>query len=155
MNWQKIPKHLLFKAINLWPPYLGAGIRLKKLDPDFKYIRVEMPLTKLNTNYVGVHFGGSLYSMTDPWYMLMLLEILGRDFVVWDKAASIRFKKPGTGRVSAEFKILDADVESIKADVETFGKTERVWPVEIKNSDGVTIAEVQKTLWISKKKARG
>jgi hypothetical protein len=90
--------------------------------------------------------------MTDPWFMLMLLEILGRDYVVWDKAASIRFKKPGKGRVSAEFRISDTDVESIKADVAANGKTERIWPVEIKNSDGVTIAEVQKTLWISLKK---
>lgn len=152
ISWRKIPKHLLFKAINVWPPFLGAGIRLTKLDPDFKFIRVEMPLTKLNTNYVGVHFGGSLYSMTDPWYMLMLIEILGRDYVVWDKAANIRFRKPGKGRVWAEFAISDELVESIKADVALHGKTERVLPVEIKNSDGVTIAEVSKTVWVSRRK---
>jgi acyl-coenzyme A thioesterase PaaI-like protein len=153
VNWRKIPKHLLFKAINVWPPFLGAGIRLTKLAPDFKHVRVEMPLTKLNTNYVGVHFGGSLYSLTDPWYMLMLIEILGRDYVVWDKAASIRFRKPGKGRVHAEFFITDELVESIKADVATHGKTERVLPVEIKNSEGTTVAEVEKTVWISRRKS--
>ncbi len=153
MSWRKIPKHLLFKAINVWPPFLGAGIRLTKLAPDFKHVRVEMPLTRLNTNYVGVHFGGSLYSMTDPWYMLMLIEILGRDYVVWDKAASIRFRKPGKGRVHAEFFITDELVESIKADVLAHGKTERSLPVEIKNSEGTTVAEVEKTVWISRRKS--
>jgi len=152
VSWRKIPKHLLFKAINVWPPFLGAGIRLTKLAPDFKFIRVEMPLTKLNTNYVGVHFGGSLYSMTDPWYMLMLIEILGREYIVWDKAASIRFRKPGKGRVYAEFEITDELVASIKADVAQHGKTERVLPAVIKNSEGQTIAEVDKTVWIAHKR---
>ena len=131
---------------------MGAGIRLTKLAPDLKHVRVEMPLTRLNTNYVGVHFGGSLYSMTDPWYMLMLIEILGREYIVWDKAASIRFRRPGKGRVHAEFSITDELVESIKADVAAQGKTERVLSVAIKNSEGATIAEVEKTVWVSRRK---
>ncbi len=131
---------------------MGAGIRLKKLSRDFRHIQVEMPLTKFNTNYVGVHFGGSLYAMTDPWYMLMLIEILGRDYIVWDKAASIRFRKPGKGRVIAEFHITEELLAEIKAEVEANGKTEKVLSVEIKNSDGETVAEVQKTLWIAAKK---
>jgi len=150
LNW-KIPKHLYLRAINLWPPFLGAGVRLTRLNADFKHVRVEMPLTKFNTNYVGVHFGGSLYSMVDPWYMLMLIEILGRDYVVWDKAASIRFRKPGKGRVWAEFTVDDALIESIKADVARDGKTERVLPVEIKNAAGEVVAQVQKTVWVGKK----
>jgi hypothetical protein len=84
--------------------------------------------------------------------MLMLIEILGRDYVVWDKAANIRFRKPGKGRVHAEFFITDELVESIKADVLAHGKTERVLPVEIKNSEGTTIAEVEKTVWVSRQK---
>lgn len=154
IRWGRLPRHRLFKIINLWPPFLGAGVRLTRLDPDFKHACVEMPLTKLNTNYVGVHFGGSLYSMTDPWYMLMLIEILGRDYVVWDKAAAIRFRRPGKGRVWAEFKISDDMIEAIRADVARDGKTEREWPVEIKNGDGETVAEVKKTLWIAAKKPR-
>ncbi len=150
--WRKIPKHLLFKAINLWPPFVGAGIRLKKLSPEFRHVAVEMLLTKWNTNYVGVHFGGSLYAMTDPWFMLMLIEILGRDYIVWDKAASIRFRKPGKGRVRAEFQISDELLAEIKAEVASLGKTEKILNVDIKNSDGETVAEVQKTLWIASKK---
>lgn len=111
-----------------------------------------MKLTKLNTNYVGVHFGGSLYSMTDPWFMLMLIEILGKDFVAWDKAASIRFRKPGKGRVWAEFKITEEMLTSIRSDVAQHGKTERVWAVEIKNEEQEIVALVDKTLWIAAKR---
>ena len=151
MNWQQIPKHLLMKAINLWPPFLGAGIRLKTLSKDFKFARVEMNLTKLNTNYVGVHFGGSLYSMTDPWYMLMIMEILGREYVVWDKAASIRFKKPGRGLVFAEFTIEDHLIAEIKEEVAINGKTEKTIPVNVLDLNGVVVASIEKTIWISLK----
>jgi acyl-coenzyme A thioesterase PaaI-like protein len=152
VTWRSIPKHKLAKVINLWPPFLGAGIRLEYLSADFHEARVGMKLTKFNTNYVGVHFGGSLYSMSDPWYMLMLLEILGKDFIVWDKAASIRFKKPGKGKVWAHFKITAEMLDSIRADVAQHGKTERVWPVEIKNEQQEVVALVDKTLWIAAKR---
>jgi hypothetical protein len=151
LNWQKIPKHLLMKAINLWPPFLGAGIRLKTLSKDFKFARVEMNLTKLNTNYVGVHFGGSLYSMTDPWYMLMIMEILGPEYLVWDKAASIRFKKPGRGLVFAEFMIEDQLIAEIKDEVAQNGKTEKTIPVNVLDLKGVVVASIEKTIWISLK----
>lgn len=150
--WQKIPKHLLFKAINLWPPFVGAGVRLKTLAPDFRFACVEMKLTKLNTNYVGVHFGGSLYAMTDPWYMLMVMEILGREYVVWDKAARIQFKRPGKGLVRAEFTVTESLIKEIKREVLEKGKTEKELQVEVKNSEGQIVALVDKTIWISKKK---
>ncbi len=140
------------KAVNLWPPFVGAGIRLKTLTPDFKFARVEMKLSKLNTNYVGVHFGGSLYSMTDPWYMLMVMEILGREYVVWDKAARIQFKRPGKGLVSAEFRVSDELIEEIKVEVAQNGKTEKELQVEVKNQEGQIVALVDKMIWISKKK---
>jgi hypothetical protein len=93
----KILKKNLRLLINLWPLLLGAGIRVTRLDADWRAVDVEMKLTRWNRNYVGTHYGGSLYSMTDPFYMVMLIEILGRDYVVWDKSASIRFRKPGEG----------------------------------------------------------
>jgi len=82
--------------LNIWAPFLGAGIRVKRLGPDWKEIDVEMKLRWWNANYVGTHYGGSLYSMTDPFFMLMLIENLGKDYIVRDKSASIRFKKTGT-----------------------------------------------------------
>lgn len=78
--------------INLWPPFLGSGIRVTRLDRDWKAVDVEMRLLVFNRNYVGTHYGGSLYSMTDPFYMLMLIENLGREYIVWDKSACIRFR---------------------------------------------------------------
>jgi hypothetical protein len=101
---------------------------------------------------VGVHFGGSLYSMTDPWYMLMVMEILGREYVVWDKAARIQFKRPGKGLVRAEFTVTESLIEEIKREVSEKGKTEKELQVEVKNSEGQIVALVDKTIWISKKK---
>ena len=84
-------------ALNFYPPYLGAGVKVRHISSDFREVRVSMGLTWYNRNYVRTQFGGSLYSMTDPFYMLMLMENLGRDYVVWDKAAHIEFVSPGKG----------------------------------------------------------
>ena len=91
----------LRRGINLYPPYLGASVRVTYLSDDFRRVEVEMPLRFYNRNYFGTHFGGSLYSMCDPFYVLMLANILGPDYIVWDKAANIRFKKPGKGVMKA------------------------------------------------------
>ena len=90
--------HGLRRAVNFWPPFLGAGIRVKHISPDMKFIEVQMKLRWWNANYVGTHFGGSLFAMTDAFYMLMLMANLGRDYIVWDKTASIRYRKPGGAR---------------------------------------------------------
>ncbi len=140
-----------FRAINLWPPLLGAGIRVRRMDPDMKAVDVEMKLRPWNRNYVGTHYGGSLYSMADPFYMLMLMANLGRDYVVWDKAATIRFKKPGKGTVRAEFRISDAQVEEIRQRLQTERKVEPTFTVEIKDESGAVIAEVEKVLYVRKK----
>ena len=100
--------------LNIYPPFLGAGIRVKRLAPDWKEIDVEMKLHWWNANYVGTHYGGSLYSMTDPFFMVMLIENLGKDYIVWDKSASIRFKKPGRGTVFAKFRVSDQQIQEIK-----------------------------------------
>ena len=116
-------QRLMIRAINIWPPILGAGIRVK-WSPDNKAVDVEMKLRFWNRNYVGTHYGGSLYSMTDPFYMLMLMKNLGSDYIVWDKAASIRFRKPGKGRVRAEFRLTDEQLEDIRSKLKTEAKYE-------------------------------
>jgi hypothetical protein len=138
--------------MGLWPPYLAAGIRIKKVDPKFQTIDVEMKLHWWNTNYVGTQFGGSLYAMCDPFYMFILLENLGRDYIVWDKAATIRFKKPGLGTVSARFHISDTQLDEIRAAAETAWKVEPTFTVEVKNEQGEIVAEVDKLLYVRKKK---
>src|ERR1700675_725731 len=116
--------HALRRWINLWPPFLGAGIRIRQIARDMKSIDVEMKLRFWNANYVGTHFGGSLFAMTAPFYMLMLMANLGRDYIVWDKAASIRYRKPGKGTVRAEFRLSDPQVEEIREKLKTLSKYE-------------------------------
>jgi hypothetical protein len=134
--------------MNLWPPFLGAGIRVKRLTPDWTEIDVEMKLRWWNRNYVGTHYGGSLYSMADPFFMLMLIQNLGKDYIVWDKSASIRFKKPGRGTVSASFRLAEEQVREIKQALSSEEKIERVFTVEVKDESGLVIAQVEKLLHI-------
>ncbi len=141
----------LRRWINFWPPFLGAGIRVQHIAPDMKAVDVEMRMRFWNANYVGTHFGGSLFAMTDAFYMLMLMANLGRDYIVWDKAASIRYRKPGKGTVRAEFRLSDGQIEDIREKLKTLPKYEPVFSVEVKDEAGVVIAEVEKVLHVRKK----
>ena len=143
--------HALRRWINLWPPFLGAGIRVKHIAPDMKAVEVEMKLRWWNANYVGTHFGGSLYSMTDPFFMLMLIDNLGPEYLVWDKAATIRFKKPGRGKVRAEFRLSDEQIDEIRRAAAANGKTEPTFVVQVKDETGEVVAEVEKVLWVKRK----
>lgn len=144
----------LRRFIRLYPPYLGAGVRVTHIAEDFRRIEVEMPLRFYNRNYVGTHFGGSLYSMVDPFYMLMLINILGPDYVVWDKAANIRFKKPGKGVMKATFELTEEKIAEIRAAAEMQPKVEPQFQVQIKDEDGNVVAEVDKLLYVKKKEKR-
>ncbi len=143
-------QRLMLRTINVWPPFLGAGIRVK-WSRDHKSVDVEMKLRFWNRNYVGTHYGGSLYSMTDPFYMLMVMDNLGRDYIVWDKAASIRFRKPGKGRVTAQFRLSDAQLDDIRNKLTTQEKYEPTFSVEVKDEVGDVVAEVQKVLHVRRK----
>jgi len=145
--------HALRRWINLWPPFLGAGIRVKRIAHDMKAVDVEMKLRFWNANYVSTHFGGSLFAMTDAFYMLMLMANLGADYIVWDKAATIRYKKPGRGTVRAEFRLSDSQIDDIREKLKMLPKYEPVFLVEVKDEAGVVIAEVEKLLHVKKKQA--
>jgi len=155
--WNLLRKTFLRRNLrllmNIWPPFLGAGIRVKRLQPDWKEIDVEMKLRRWNSNYVGTHFGGSLYSMADPFFMLMLIENLGRDYIVWDKSASIRFRTPGKGTVFASFRVADDDIAGIREALNSQDKIDRMFQAEIKDESGTVVAEVQKIVHIRKKNA--
>jgi len=138
-------------VMNLWPPFLGAGIRVTRLQPDWRAIDVEMKLRFWNANFVGTHYGGSLYSMADPFYMLMLIENLGRDYIVWDKSASIRFRKPGKGKMLASFRLSEEQIESIRQQLQTQEKVEPTFLIQVKDESGELVAEVQKLLHVRKK----
>ncbi len=153
MFWKKAFKRHIRILMNIWPPFLGAGIRVKRLQADWREIDVEMKLHGWNTNYVGTHYGGSLYSMTDPFFMLMLIENLGRDYIVWDKSATIRFRRPGKGLVSAKFRLSGEQIQEIREALGTEEKIDRMFAVEVKDESGAVVAEVQKQVQIRRKAA--
>ena len=140
--------------INLYPPYLGTGISVRTLAPDFRYIRVDMKLRWFNRNYVNTHFGGSLYAMTDPFYMLMLMNILGNRYLVWDKSANIAFVKPGKGTVSAEFRVTDEQIDQIFRATAGGEKYLPEFTVDIRDADQILVARVIKQLYVRRKKDR-
>ena len=141
----------LEKVINFYGPFLGAGVKLIKMTKDYRHARVSMKLTFYNKNYMGTQFGGSLYAMVDPWYMLMLIKNLGPEYIVWDKAATINFRKPGRGTVFAEFNLTEDHLKEIRATLVAQKKIDYIFKVEIKDKDGKLIAEVDKVLYIRKK----
>jgi acyl-coenzyme A thioesterase PaaI-like protein len=160
MSWNGLLKILggaqanhLRRGVNLWPPFLGAGIRVKRIADDMKSIDVEMKLRWWNANYVGTQFGGSLFAMTDAFYMLMLMGNLGREYIVWDKAATIRYRKPGKGTVRAEFRLSDAQIDDIREKLKTAQKYEPTFTVEVRDEEGTVIAEVEKLLYVRKKES--
>jgi acyl-coenzyme A thioesterase PaaI-like protein len=140
------------RLLSLYPPYLGAGVRVHAA-ADLRTFEVRMKLSRFNRNYVGTQFGGSLYSMCDPFFMLILAEALGRGYIVWDKAATIRFRRPGRGTVRATFHIPPERIAEIRAAADAQGKTEPTFEVAVLDDAGEVVAEVEKLLYVRKKEA--
>jgi hypothetical protein len=139
------------RLVNMYPPYLGAGVKVRSVSSDFRQIEVEMPLRWYNRNYVGTHFGGSLYSMVDPFYMLMLIHVLGPDYIVWDRSAAIEFFKPGRGTMRACFRLTEAALETIYAYTADGQKYLPEFTVEIVDTSGELVARVKKILYIRRR----
>lgn len=147
--------HRLFRhGINLWPPFLFAGIHLTELSADYTRARVELRLRPWNRNYVGTHFGGSLFAMTDPFWMLMVLHHLGRDHVVWDKAGEIEFVKPGRGVVRADFALAPATLDALRTGAADGAKVLRWFENDVVDADGDVVARVRKQLYVRRKPGR-
>lgn len=137
--------------MNIWPPFLAAGIRVREVTPDYRRVRVEMVAWGLNRNYVGTHFGGSLFAMTDPFYMLMYLNLLGSDYIVWDHSASIRYVKPGRGRVHAIFELADEDLQRVHDHTRAGEKFLHEHSVEVLDSQHEVVAKIDRTLYFKRK----
>jgi acyl-coenzyme A thioesterase PaaI-like protein len=143
----------LKRLINIYPPYLGAGIKVIHINNDWKELHVSMKLKWYNRNIVGTHFGGSLYSMIDPHLMIMLMNLLGRDYIVWDKSAEIEFVKATKKRVVSKMKITDDEIAQIKENVDKHNKYLASFNVEIKDDEDNLIAKAKKVVYIRKKNA--
>jgi acyl-coenzyme A thioesterase PaaI-like protein len=138
-------------GFNVFPAFRGTGGRVTYIAADWTEIRVRVPLSWRTRNYVGTIFGGSMYGAVDPMYMLMLIKILGPDYVVWDKSASIRFRRPGRGTLHATFRITREDVAAIEAAVAESGKTEKEFTVELVSDSGEIHAICQKLVSIRRR----
>jgi len=142
------------RLINLWPPFLLTGIHATRVTPDYREVDCDLTLRWYNRNYVGTHFGGSLFAMTDAFYMLMLMAILGKDYYVWDQKATIEFISPGRGVVNCKFRITEAVLAEIYAKTESGEKYLPEFVVDITNAQNELVARVTKTLYIRKKPAK-
>lgn len=147
-------KRLLLYLWNFWPPYWGAGIKIETINKDFKYACTRLKWRPWTKNIVGTQFGGSIYAMVDPIYMVMLMMLLGRNYIVWDKAANIRFRKPGRSELIAEFSITDDDIHLIKEQLSHTDKYDWEKTVYVKDKSGEVIAEIHKIIHVRNKQPR-
>lgn len=136
---------------NLFPAYRGSGARILYISEDYREIKIKIPFNWRTKNYVGTIYGGSMYSGIDPIYMVMLIRNLGKDYIVWDKSAKIRFKKPGKETLFADFKITEEDLDEIKAQLESSKSIDKIYIVELKDKTGAVYCVVEKTLYIARK----
>jgi acyl-coenzyme A thioesterase PaaI-like protein len=141
-------RRLLYRFLSLYPPFLGAGIRVRRRPDGFE---VRMRLRRWNRNAVGTHFGGSLYAMCDPFFMLLLIDALGPGYRVWDKAAAIRFRRPGAGTVSALFSITPERVAEIRAAADRGEPAEPTFTVKVNDERGILVAQVDKVLHVRRR----
>jgi acyl-coenzyme A thioesterase PaaI-like protein len=142
----------LRRLFNCWPPFLFAGIHVQEISADWRRVRVRLALRWYNRNYVRTQFGGSLFAMTDPFWMVMILESLGRDeYVVWDKAGAIEFVAPGREDVFAEFRLDEAVLAEIRAATADGDKLLRWFEVDIRTRSGELIARARKQVYVRRK----
>ena len=141
-------------GFNFFPAYRRTGARLTYIAHDLKEVRIKLPLNWQTRNYVGTIFGGSMYGAVDPIYLVMLIKLLGRGYIVWDKNATIRYKKPGRRTLSATFKLDDEELDQIRSTLQTNRSVERVYAVELADEKGVVHAMIDKTVHIQRKDRR-
>jgi acyl-coenzyme A thioesterase PaaI-like protein len=138
-------------AFNLFPAYRGSGGRVTYIAADWSEVRIKLPLNWRTRNYVGTLFGGSIYGAVDPFYMIQLIKRLGPDYVVWDKSASVRFLKPGRSTLFAQFLMPEDELAAIRQALESQKSVDRTYSVELKDSEGVVCAQVEKVVYVRKK----
>lgn len=132
--------------INLWPCYLGTGARITFLGSDWLSLRVKVPLTWRTRNAYGTHFGGSLYAAIDPLFVLMYRKVLGPEVEVWDKAATIQFKRPGRTPLFAELQLEAGELDLLRSALAEGLKVDRTYRVDLRDAQGQVHAVVEKVV---------
>ena len=139
------------RGMNLWPPFLFTGIRIREVSEDLRRVVVTLKKSPLNSNYFGTQFGGSMFSMTDPFWAILVVRALGEDYTVWDQAGSIDFVRPGRTDLSVTFELTEAVVEQLRAEAASGQKVLQWFETEIVDASGELVARVRKQLYIRKK----
>ncbi len=151
---ESLKTRLMRWRFNFFPAYRGTGARITYIAADWREVRIKLPLNWRTRNYVGTIYGGSMYAAVDPFHMVMLIRILGSDYIVWDKAATIQFKRPGSSTLYATFILDDQEIETIKANLTQQPSVDRVYHVDLTDEDGVVYAAVEKTIYIRRKETK-
>jgi acyl-coenzyme A thioesterase PaaI-like protein len=151
MARESLQTRLTRHGFNLFPAFFGTGGRITFIADDWREVRVEIPLTVRTRNYVGTIYGGSMYGAVDPIYMIMLLKALGPDYVVWDREATIRFRRPGRQTLSARFVLGERELRAIRSGLRNKRSLDRVFKIELVDPSGEVCAEVTKTLYVARK----
>ncbi|PSV23818.1 DUF4442 domain-containing protein [Photobacterium leiognathi subsp. mandapamensis] len=138
-------------ALNLWPPFWGSGIKIVSISDDFRFVKITLKLRWWNKNANRTQYGGSIFSLTDPVYSLMLMGILGQQYFIWDKQASINFIQPGDSDLTADFVISEQCIDAIKQATEYGDKYFPSFTVNVLNNKGELVSQVQRTLYVRKK----
>ncbi len=138
-------------AFNFFPVFRRTGARFTYFSDDLHEVRLKLPLNWKTRNYVKTIFGGCLFSAVDGIHVVMLIKLLGRGYIVWDKEGSISYKKPGTSTLYATIQLGQQEVEEIKKELETKPSTLRVYPIDFVDSQNVVHASIQRTVYVKKK----
>lgn len=148
---ESLNSRMLRIGFNIHPAYRGTGGRVTYISSDFREITVRVPLSRRTRNYVGTIFGGSMFGAVDPMYMIMLMKNLGSGYVVWDKSASIRFRRPGRSALTAKFTLDQSELDEIRSALAESPSTERVYAIDLVDIEGNVCASVEKRIHIRRK----
>jgi hypothetical protein len=138
-------------GFNWFPAFRGTGARITYIARDWREVRLRIPLSRRTRNYVGTIYGGSMYGAVDPIYMVMLIRLLGPEYIVWDKSASIRFKKPGRSTLYARFHISEEETAAIREALESARSVDRTYTIDLVDGSGAVHATIEKVIYISRK----
>ena len=151
----KLPRpwgaRLVRMGFNLHPAFRSTGGRVVHVAPDIRHIRIRLPLTWKTKNIVGSLYGGSLFAITDGAHPAMLMAALGEDYIIWDKAASIRYRKPGYTTLYADFRVTPEEMAGIRDVLAERHEVDWIFQIEIKDADGVVHTVVERTVYIAEK----
>ncbi|HWQ39101.1 MAG TPA: DUF4442 domain-containing protein [Burkholderiales bacterium] len=144
---------LLRTRFNLYPAFWGTGAKVIYIAEDLRAIRIKLPLNWRTRNIYGTLFGGAMYAATDPLYALLIKVGLGPGYIVWDKAGSIRYLRPGRGALYAQCSVSEAELDSLRARLAEEPSVDLDYEIELKDGDGIVHAVVMKTIYVARKDA--